>query len=890
MSHESVMEYFTLIMDNHLRHAGKLKIFFGMAPGVGKTFTMLKAGLDIQARGANVVVGYVETHDNPEESEIISKLEQIPLVMHDSDSSIGEMDLDGVLARRPQIVVIDRMEHINHPKARHRFRWQDIQELLDHGISVYTTLNVHHVESLIDIVFQITGIRCTEIVPDRMLDRADEIELVDMPQDELLVKFTDNKINVPDYMKTVAHDFYRKGNLTALREIALRTLAKRVNLQLTEYMHQRNIHGPWKTNERFMVAIDASIRSEELIRMTTRMSLSVEGVWYAVHVQTNNTIPTEEETQLKRNFMLVRELGGELIVTADTEVASGILRVAKQKNVTQIIVGKSYKHSLLQLIHRDSIIDKLIEKSGGIDIHVIECCQNDSNRKPKNKVRPKSASKPRTYVLTCSVVVLLFLVGMIFENVLNYHLIGIILLLAITVMGLFLGRGPVIVAATLSVLLWMFIFVPPSMTLWFKDVNDILLAIISFIISAITSSLATRVRKKDELVHFREHQTSALLSFVEALSTVQSVNDIFQISADHIVRFFGASACFYYTDQSENLDNQIHSASTFNDPVFETALWVFTNKRPAGRGTDTFPRVKGTYYPLINSGKPEGVIGIHFDQQSNLSINNEALLLTFFYHISLALEKERLNRRVGESRIFAESERLYKTLFNSISHELRTPLSTIRGASSGLLDEKTASDPLIRGMLAKDIFDATNRLNRLVENLLNMSRLESGRIRLNKEWCDIHDIYATVKNQLSTELSNHEVGIEVEQDFPFVKVDDGLFTQAISNIVLNSAQYCPPGTKIQLQAKLQDGAAMLLINDSGPGFPADALQRVFEKFYRVPGTTSGGTGLGLSIAKGFVDAHGGIISAANNSGGGAQIIIALPANSLSITMQDNDNE
>jgi two-component system sensor histidine kinase KdpD len=877
-------------MDNHLRHAGKLKIFFGMAPGVGKTFTMLKASLDIQARGANVVIGYVETHGNLEEIEVISKIEQIPLVYFDQDPTIGEMDLDSVLARRPQIVVIDRMEHINHPKARHRFRWQDIQELLDHGISVYTTLNVHHVESLIDIVFQITGIRCTEIIPDRLLDSADEIELVDMPQDELLIKFTDNKINVPDYMKTIAHDFYRKGNLTALREIALRTLAKRVNLQLTEYMHQRNIHGPWKTNERFMVAIDYSIRSEELIRMTTRMSLSVEGIWYAVHVQTNDTISPADEIQLKRNFMLVRELGGELIATADTDIASGVLRTAKQKNVSQIIVGKTYVHPLLRLIGRSSIVDKLIEKSGGIDIHVIECCRTDAIIKKKKTVPATNAHPPKQYVITCGSIVLVSLLCSLTGSLLNYHTTGIILLFANIIMGLFLKRGPVITAGVLSAVVWGFFFVPLPGHFYPKEINDVILMFMYFLISFITSTLAVRVRNKDELVHFREHQTTALLSFVESLSTVQSINDIFQSSADHISRTFGASSCFYYPDQSENIDKQIHSTSTFTDPVYETALWVFTNKKPAGRGTDTFPRVKGSYYPLVNAGKIEGVIGIHFESSSGLSLNNEALLLTFFYHISLALEKERLNRRVGESRIFAESERLYKTLFNSISHELRTPLSTIHGASNGLLDEKTASDPQIRGMLAKDIFDATGRLNRLVENLLNMSRLESGRIRLRKQWCELPDIYAAVKNQLSTELSNHIVKIEVDDDFPFANVDEGLFAQAISNIVLNSAQYCPPGSQIRLRANLVDGIPILFINDTGPGFPEDAIPKLFDKFYRVPGTTSGGTGLGLSIAKGFVDAHGGTISASNSSDGGAQITIILPSSSLSNSMQENDNE
>lgn len=877
-------------MDNHLRHAGKLKIFFGMAPGVGKTFTMLKASLDIQARGANVVLGYVETHGNQEEIEVISKIEQIPLVYFDQDPTVGEMDLDAVLVRRPQIVVIDRMEHINHPKARHRFRWQDIQELLDHGISVYTTLNVHHVESLIDIVFQITGIRCTEIIPDRLLDSADEIELVDMPQDELLIKFTDNKINVPDYMKTIAHDFYRKGNLTALREIALRTLAKRVNLQLTEYMRQRNIHGPWKTNERFMVAIDYSIRSEELIRMTTRMSLSVEGVWYAVHVQTNDTISPDDEVQLKRNFMLVRELGGELIATADTDIASGVLRTAKQKNVSQIIVGKSFVHPLLRLVGRVSIVDKLIEKSGGIDVHVIECCRNDSSIKKKKTVPATNVHPPKQYLITCGSIVLISLLCSLIGSLLNYHTTGIILLFANIMMGLILKRGPVITAGVLSAVVWGFFFVPSPMHIYPKEINDIILMFVYFLISFITSTLALRVRNKDELVHFREHQTTALLSFVESLSTVQSINDIFQSSADHISRTFGAASCFYYPDQSENIDKQVHSTSTFTDPVYETALWVFTNKKPAGRGTDTFPRVKGSYYPLINAGKTEGVIGIHFESSSGLSLNNEALLLTFFYHISLALEKERLNRRVGESRLFAESERLYKTLFNSISHELRTPLSTIHGASNGLLDEKTASDPQIRGMLAKDIFDATGRLNRLVENLLSMSRLESGRIRLRKQWCELPDIYAAVKNQLSTELSNHTVKIEVDDDFPFANIDEGLFAQAISNIVLNSAQYCPPGTQIWLRAQIIEGVPTLFINDNGPGFPEDAIPKLFDKFYRVPGTTSGGTGLGLSIAKGFVDAHGGTISASNNSDGGAQITILLPSSSLSISMQENDNE
>jgi two-component system, OmpR family, sensor histidine kinase KdpD len=436
---------------------------------------------------------------------------------------------------------------------------------------------------------------------------------------------------------------------------------------------------------------------------------------------------------------------------------------------------------------------------------------------------------------------------------------------------------------------WGYIFVPPSMQLALKNINDIILMGMYVLLSTITSSLAIRVRNKDGLVHFREHQTSTLLSFVESLSTVQSIDDIFQISADHIARTFGAQSCFYYPDQSENLDKQIHSASTFTDPVYETALWVFTNKKPAGKGTDTFQRVKGTYYPLINSGKVEGVIGIHFESQNSLSLNNEALLLTFFYHISLSLDKERLNRHVGESRIYAESERLYKTLFNSISHELRTPLSTIHGASAGLLDDKTSADPQVRKTLARDIHDATGRLNRLVENLLNMSRLESGRIRLSQQWCDIQDLYVTVKTQFAAVLSKHEITIDVEPDFPFVKIDDGLFYQVISNIVLNSAQYCPPGTKICMKAFMDKSIPTLRIDDTGNGFPQDSIPRLFDKFYRVPGTTSGGTGLGLSIAKGFVDAHGATITAANNEHGGAQITITLPSTAQPVSMQDNEN-
>jgi two-component system sensor histidine kinase KdpD len=877
-------------MDNHSRHAGKLKIFFGMAPGVGKTFTMLKAGLDIQARGANVVSGYVEVLDNPEEIDALSKIEQIPLIYYDQDHTNGEMDLDAVLNKRPQIVLIDRMEHINHPKARHRFRWQDIQELLDHGISVYTTLNVHHVESLIDIVFQITGIHCTEIVPDTMLDRADDIELVDMPQDDLLVKFTDNKINVPDYMKSVSNDFYRKGNLTALREIALRTLAKRVNLQLTEYMHQRNIHGPWKTNERFMVAIDSTIRSEELIRMTKRMSLSVEGVWYGVHVQTHASTSLEESTQLKRNFMLVRELGGELIPTADTDIASGLLRTAHQKNVTQIIVGKPNTSPLFKIIKNGTVVDKLIKKSGGIDIHVIECCQPA----PK-EIKTTLFSKLRSFKFS-DFFLPLFIVSIIggiclsFHSLINYHLVGIIFLFVITIMGIFIKQGPVLLASGLGALFWLFIFIPPSFNFFPKDLYDFFLVFVYFAMTVITTSLAKRVRNKDELVQFREHQTTALLSFVESLSSCQSINDIFNTAAEHINKTFKTSVCFYFPDQSENLDKQIHSASTFTDPSYETAAWVFTNKKPAGSGTDTFQRVKGTYYPLIVSGKSEGVIGILFDSSKGLSLNNEALILTFFYHISLSLEKERLNRKIGESRLFAESERLYKTLFNSISHELRTPLSTIRGAATGLLDEKTADDPIVRSTLAKDIHDATGRLNRLVENLLNMSRLETGRLRLNKTWCDINDIFVTVKSQLKNELSMHDVRFDIEDDFPFIKVDEGLFIQAISNIALNSAQYCPPGTSIIFKAHSLSNGATIHIDDTGTGFPSDAIPKLFDKFYRVPGTISAGTGLGLSIAKGFIDAHGGIISAINNCDGGARISITLPSTDLSLSIEESTNE
>jgi two-component system sensor histidine kinase KdpD len=863
------------------KQQGKLKVFFGMCPGVGKTYAMLKAAQLLKAKDISVLVGIVETHGRLETEALLSGLAVIPrLQVNYKGKTFSDMDLDAVLAARPGYVLVDELAHTNAEGMRHVKRYQDVVELLDNGINVLTTLNVQHVESLVDSIRQITGVTVRETVPDSILDMADEIELVDLPPDDLLVRLREGKVYTAERSEAAASHFFQKGNLTALREIALRKTADRVNLQLKSYMQENRINGPWKTVERLMVAIGPSPYSEQLIRWTRRIAATMEAPWIAVYVQASRLLSETAEKRLKKNISLAQELGATLVTTADDDIARALIRTARQNNATQIVIGKSMTNPIFDLVHGGSLVNKLIRESGAIDIYVVK---SDAGSLPKKHskygVFPGIASPLRDYVASCSAVCAATAACFLASAYIDYRSVGMFLLFIISILSLFTGRGPLFTAAALSAIFWDFFFIQPVFTFSISHPSDVLLVSLYFIVALVSGTLTSRVRTKEMVVRRRERLTSALYSFVNNLAAAETTDDIARAGIENMTSVFNARTAFFLPESVELIGEKPHSLSTFvpdTEKEWSVAEWVFSNKKPAGRSTATLPFAAASYYPLLIHGTCRGVIGLVSSGAKELPMEQEGLLIMFLHQWAFALDRAYLREEAARTRLLEESERLNKTLLNSISHELRTPLAAITGASSSLLESGIAEDKTARDVLVGDIRAASSRLNRLVENLLDMTRIESGGLTIAKDWCDVHDIINSVISGLSEELSKHSVRVSIADDLPLVKLDGIIIEQVLSNIVLNAAQYTQPATTIHIRSFFDAGALVFAIEDQGPGLPQESINRIFDKFYRVPGTKAGGTGLGLSIVKGFVELHGGSVQAENRLEKGTQFLIRLP--------------
>ena len=872
---------------------GFLKIFFGMAAGVGKTYAMLQAAQALQKRGVVVRVGYIETHGRPETESLLSNLSVIPRIVIDyKGRQLQDMDLDSILAQKPEYVLVDELAHTNAEGMRHPKRYQDVLELIDNGINVYTTLNVQHVESLVDTVRQISGVEVKETIPDSVLDEADEIELVDLPPDELLARLKEGKVYAPNRSTVAANNFFRKGNLTALREIALRKTAERVDSQLRDYMQEKRISGPWKTVERLMVAVGPSPYSEQLIRWTRRIAATMEAPWVAVYVKTPRPLSDDSEKRLKKNIALAEELGAELVSTADDDIVRALLRVGKQNNVTQIVIGKSMPSPLRDLIHGGSLVNRLIRESGSIDIYVVQSDMDTPHvRRRRPPEIPGIVSPLKQYVISCCAVLGATAACYLSSRFIDYRSVGMFLLFIISILSLFFGRGPLFAAALLSAISWDFLFIPPVFTFSISHPSDVMMVLLFFMVALASGILTLRVRIKETVVRRREFQTSNLYSFVNKLAATEGINDIARAGIENLSTVFKTTVALFLPGEDAAIAKAIHPSSTFSpesEKELSVAEWVFANRKPAGRGTSTLPFAAAVYFPLVIHDSCIGVAGLVPPDKSVMTSENEALLMMFLHQWAFAFDRAHLREEAGKAQLLKESERLNKTLLNSISHELRTPLATITGASSSLMDPGVAGNKNAQGILATEIRTASMRLNRLVENLLDMTRIESGGLRILKDWCDIRDLINSVLDDLHDELSQHSVAVSVAADIPVVKLDGVLIEQAISNIVLNAAQYTPDGTKIKINAGFEGDSLIVTVDDEGPGIHEASLDKVFEKFYRTPGSRAGGTGLGLSIVKGFVAAHGGTVDVRNRPEGGASFAMRIPVENKPFTVAETE--
>ncbi len=857
---------------------GKLKIFFGMCAGVGKTYAMLKAAHKAKADGINVVIGIVETHKRLDTEELVEGLEKVPLKeLTYRETVFKEFDIDAILKLKPALVLIDELAHTNIPGSRNVKRYQDVIEILQNGIDVYTTLNVQHLESRAETVKQITGTTIRETVPDSILDQTDEIELVDITPDKLIQRLAEGKVYTGESSKQAIQNFFRKGNLTALREMSLRITAERVDKDLRTYKTEKNIYEVWKSGQRLMCAIGPSPYSSNLIRWTRRLAYSMESSWIAVYVETDQKISESNKEILSQNFNLVKELGGELVVTQDMNVIDAVMRIARENNVTQIIVGKSRKSKLQNLFPKNDFIKNLLKKSDDIDIYVLGG-ERMEGKELLFDVKAASHSSVSKYFIAAAIIYLVGVVSYYFQDQIGYQTVSILFLLVVAILPLAnFGIGPVLFTALISALSWNYFFIPPHFTFHISKPEDALMFIMYFIVASVTGTLSSKIRIQQKLLRQREEKTNLLYNLSKKLSAAGNLNDVADAAIKEIENVFNAEVVLIFFESAKKLKAKPHASSSFifNDAEWAYAQHCFINKQKVGRFTNTLPNAEATYYPLDSKSGVLGVIGVSVASDLPPSFDQEELLNNFISQITNAIEREYLNELAKQSMLSTESEKLYKTLFNSISHELKTPITTIIGAVSSFKDEKIFENKSILQKFMSEINIAADRLHRLVENLLDMARLESGNLKPKSDWHSVSDLVHASIERLKDESANHKILTNITEDIVF-KFDYVLLEQALINIIHNSIVYSPSGSEIIIEAVQQNQQCVINISDNGTGFPDEVLSKLFNKFYRIPGTKTGGTGLGLSISKGFIEAHGGTITAMNRNTGGAVITITLP--------------
>jgi len=857
---------------------GRLKVFFGMAAGVGKTYAMLEAAQERRAEGVDVVIGWVETHGRSETEALVNGLERFPAREIDYRGTIlREFDLDAALARRPRLILMDELAHTNAAGSRHPKRWQDVEELLAAGIDVYTTVNVQHIESLNDVVAQITGVVVRETVPDRLIEAADEVELIDLPPDDLLQRLRGGKVYVPQQAERAAGSFFRKGNLIALRELALRRTADRVDAQMQHYMRDHAIPTVWPTAERILVCVSESPLAPRLVRATRRMATALRAEWIVAYFETprHARLSDEQRDRVIHTLRLAEQLGAETLSLTGHDVAEAILDLARRRNVSKIVVGKPMKPRWRELLF-GSVVGELVRRSGEIDIYVISGEHDDSAPRPLHLPRPTSSSanygRGVAVMLLCTAVAWLMLPIFELSNVVMVYLLGVVFV------AWRYGRGPSIAAAVLGVATFDFFFVPPFLTFAVSDTQYLVTFAVMLVVALIISTLTTRIQQQAEAARGRERRTAALYAMSRDFAATASMDTLLDATIRHISETFDSRVAVLLPGERRALTVAAGEATLVDEDANERGIaqWVLDHGEAAGFGTNTLPGSSTLYVPLTADHITLGVVAVRPSvPQRLLEPEQFHLLETFANQTALAIERGRLAQQTEHARVEIEAERLRSALLSSVSHDLRTPLAIIAGASSTLLADDAALDSATHRELTQTMYDESERLNRLVRNLLDMTRLQGGAVELRREWQPLEEVVGTALGRLEGALAQRRVTVDLPPDLELVPIDGGLIEQVLLNLLENALKYTPPRSPIDVSARPENGAVVVTVADRGPGLPPGDEQRVFDKFYR-GGQGGRGSGLGLAICQGIVQTHGGWITAENRAGGGAVFHFSLP--------------
>lgn len=881
---------------------GRLKIFFGAAAGVGKTFAMLEAAKERRAEGVDVAVGLVETHGRKETTALLRGLEILPTrSVEYRGTTLREFDLDAALKRKPSLLLVDELAHTNAPGSRHPKRWQDVEELLEAGINVYSTLNVQHIESLNDDVGQISGIRVWETVPDTVFEQADDIALVDLPPDELLARLREGKVYLPEQARHAVENFFRKGNLIALRELALRQTAHRVDAQMQDYREDHAIREVWQVGERVLVCIGPDALAERLVRAGKRFAVGLRADWVVAYVETPalQRLPAERRDAVLRVLRLAEQLGAETVTLNASEMSAAIIDYARERNITKIVMGKprqrGWKRWLL-----GSVVDTIISEAHNINVYLLGSPRGTDVAKAGlfEKAPPPGLHSPgrkRRYgryawslgvVLVCTLIARSMFGRVDLANLVMVYLMGVIFI------ATRFGRGPSIMASVIAVTAFDLLFVTPYYSLTVSDTQYFITLIAMLAVAMVTSHLMASVRYQARVASHRERRATALYAMSRELAASRGEVEVVRIAVRHIHAEFGCRNVILFPDENGRIvhppDRPLPESLQGCD--LSVAQWVYDHNEPAGQGTDTLAGARDVFFPLAIADQIRGVLVLLPVNLRRIFLPEQKQLLeTFIGQVVQAVERVRLAEQAKAASVQMESERLRNSLLSSISHDLRTPLATIVGSASTLAEGDAALKPADRQELSRAVYEEALRMSNLVNNILDMARLDAGAARLNRQWHTLEEIIGTVLARLHRHLEGRSVAVKLPRDLPLVYVDGVLIEQVLVNLLENAVRYTPPASSIDIVAEGSPFTVTISVADRGPGIPKGQEERLFEKFYRVNAERAqSGVGLGLAICRAIVEAHGGWIRAKNRGTGGAVFTFLLPLTEVPPTVDPEE--
>lgn len=873
-----------LLKDAERADRGRLKVFLGAAPGVGKTYAMLRAAHRAKADGIDVCVGLIETHGRAETELQLAGLERLPRrTLEYRGRSFEELDVDGVLARRPKLVLVDEFAHSNVPGVSHPKRYQDVEDLLEAGIDVWTTLNVQHLESLKDVVARITGVEVRETIPDEVLDGADEIELIDLPPEDLIRRLKEGRVYVPEQARQALAQFFGRGSLTALRELALRAAAEHIDAQLLEFKARHAVDEPWPTRERLLVCVNEQDISQTVIRAARRMAEHRRVPWIAVHVQTPYalSLPDAERDRIERNLRLAHRLGADTLSVPGTDLVATLVDLARARNASQIVVGRPQPRTL-RLPWKRSIAAELIRRAAPLEITVVTWGGGEAAR-ATIALPPLQVPNWRSYAHALAASIGAALLAAVLDRFVGLLSLGVVFLLAVLFVAVRLGLGPALFASVVSSALYNFLFTEPRFTFDVQHADDLAAVLSFFLASIIAGNLGGRLRQQLEALRTSARRSEEQAEFARRLTAAAQDRDVVRATVEHVGSTLEIEAVFMQPGPEARLLVLPGSGNTrpLEEIAQAAARWAWEHGEAAGAGTETLPASRWRFLVLGTARARIALLGVHVEMLGHELGTDELRLLQWVGDLAaLALERTQLAADLESSRVATETEGLRAALLSSVSHDLRTPLVSVLGAAEQLAQERSDSlGESARRELAVQIVEEAERLNRFVQNLLDMTRLSYGRLAPRFEACDVSELLAGARKRVERQRGQRELRIEIAPDLPLVRADAVLMEQVLVNLLDNAFKYSPPDAPVRVVGRAEANQVMIAVIDRGPGIPESDREKVFDMFYRVKqgDTRSAGTGLGLAICRGMIAAHGGTIRALPGLDGvGSRMELRLP--------------